>query len=89
METRVTASQLARCLSDILNRVKYCGEHFVVERGGEAVATIIPAEHGRTISWREFVNRLRNAPRPDDDFADDLEAVLASQEKLPPPQWPD
>jgi prevent-host-death family protein len=87
--TTITATQLARQLSDILNRVKYRGEQFVVQRNGETVATISPprAESGTT--WDEFIARVPNLEFPGDGFADDLEAVQASQGIAEMPEWPD
>ena len=35
METRITPTELARSLSDVLNRVRYRGERFRIERNGE------------------------------------------------------
>lgn len=88
METRITATELAKSLSDVLNRVKYKGEQFVVERNGEPIATIVPAAPPRSITLREFLLRYKHFPRPDDKFADDLEAIQASQPKASFPQWP-
>jgi antitoxin (DNA-binding transcriptional repressor) of toxin-antitoxin stability system len=87
MATKITATELARNLSDILNRARYKGESFVIERNGEAVATIEPAR--RPIAWKEFVQWWANN-RPDDQFADDLEAIHAEMNRpLPePPEWP-
>ena len=42
MATNLSATQLARNLSDILNRVRYADEAFVIMRNGEAVATLAP-----------------------------------------------
>jgi len=87
MATRITATELARNLSDILNRARYKGERFVIERNGETLATLEPAT--KTPSWREFVEWWVNN-RPDDKFADDLEAIHAEMNQpLPePPEWP-
>ncbi len=43
-ETKLTATQLARSLSDVLNRVQYKGERFIVDRNGRPVATLGPAQ---------------------------------------------
>ncbi len=77
--TRISATELARRLSDVLNRVRYRGEEFVVERGGEAVARIEPPGPPHVITLGEFLDMLRRAPRPDKGFADDLERVHAAQ----------
>lgn len=87
METRITATELAKSLSDILNRVRYRGERFVVERGGEPVATLAPA--GRTAgTLHRLAARLADLPLPGDGFADDLEAAQLSQPKEAAPSWP-
>jgi antitoxin (DNA-binding transcriptional repressor) of toxin-antitoxin stability system len=56
------------------------GEEFAIERDGEVIAVIRPLTP-RGITWREFVAKYREHPRPDDRFADDLEAVLAERDK--------
>jgi antitoxin (DNA-binding transcriptional repressor) of toxin-antitoxin stability system len=88
--TRISATELARRLSDILSRVHYKGEQFVVERGGDSIAMITPTGAKPGITWAEFVRLLNTGPRPDEAFADDLERIQAAQ---PPaveefPAWP-
>jgi antitoxin (DNA-binding transcriptional repressor) of toxin-antitoxin stability system len=87
MTTRITSTELARNLSDILNRARYKGEQFIIERNGETVATLGPAI--KPITWREFVEWWANN-RPDDKFADDHEAINGEMNQpLPePPEWP-
>lgn len=90
--TRITATQLARSLSDILNRVRYRGERFEIQRNGETVATLAPielpdAKRGATL--REILDAIERGPRMDPDFLDELERINANQ---PPPQvheWPE
>ena len=86
MENRITATQLARSLSDVLSRVYYRGESFIIERNGETVATLKPPETRPSVTFRELVSRLkdRNVPWPLEGFADDLEAVQASQKEIGP-----
>ena len=42
MERRITATELARRLGDILGRIRYQGESFTVERNGKPVARLTP-----------------------------------------------
>ena len=42
MATRITSTELDRGLADILNRVAYRGESFVIERGGRELARLEP-----------------------------------------------
>ncbi len=87
METQITATDLAKGLSDILNRVRYRGESFVVERNGEQVAVLAPAGPTCGITLREVARRLGDSPLPGDGFAEDLEAVQASQPRAEEPTW--
>ena len=80
LEARISAADLSRSLSDVLNRVCYREERFVIERNGEAIALLIPLGPGRRTTMRQLVELLKEVPRPDDGFADDLETVRASQQ---------
>jgi antitoxin (DNA-binding transcriptional repressor) of toxin-antitoxin stability system len=88
-ETTITATQLARQLSDVLNRVKYRGERFVIQRNGETVATIAPSPPALGTTWAEFIARVPDLELPGDGFADDLETIQASQGIAEMPEWPD
>ncbi len=79
METKITATELAKSLSEILNRIRYRGERFVIQRNGEAIATLTPAGVGSGVTLKELAALLDTLPRPDESFADDLEAIQSSQ----------
>jgi antitoxin (DNA-binding transcriptional repressor) of toxin-antitoxin stability system len=89
METTITVTQLSRRLSDILNRVKYKGESFKVQRNGEVIATLSPATSAPGITVQELIARVGNLPLPGEGFADDLEAIQAAQGVAEMPEWPD
>lgn len=84
-ETRITATELSRNLSDILNRVRYAGERFVIERNGETVAVIEPPVKRFTLG--DLV-ALRARFEVDEDFARDLQAVIAERDIAEFPEWP-
>jgi antitoxin (DNA-binding transcriptional repressor) of toxin-antitoxin stability system len=87
MKTRISATHAARTFSDLLNRVRYRGEEFIVERGGEPVCQIVPARPAvRTVA--DLVQLLRTVPRPDDEYFDILEDITKNQPSLPPSPWP-
>ena len=88
MDTKITATELARSLSDVLNRVRYKGERFIVVRNGETVATIEPTEPEKTSTLGELLEWLKETPLPDPDFAKDVEYVIAHQPKATFPEWP-
>jgi len=89
MATKITATELARNLSDILNRVRYQGETFSVERNGEVVAELTPSpEAPRVFTVADFRRRFADAYVPE-GFADTLEMIRAEIPPLrPPPEWP-
>lgn len=86
METTITATELAKSLSEVLNRIRYRGERFVIQRNGEQVAALTPIGRTSTVTLREFAELLEMAPMPDDAFADDVEAIQSSQR---PPSIPE
>jgi prevent-host-death family protein len=90
METTITATELSKRLSDVLNRVKYRGERFIIQRNGETIATLVPASAKPGITVEELVARIGNLSMPGDGFADDLEAIHAEGEfdsSAMEPQW--
>ena len=89
-ETPITATVLARSLSEILNRVKYGGERFLIRRGGKLVGALGPAqvETRPKITLRELARRMRGIDLPGDGFADDLEAIQDTQGEMEIPPWP-
>ncbi len=88
MERTITATEFARTLSDVLNRVRYRGERFVIERNGEPIAALSPAGPMSGITLRELAARLGTLRLPGDGFADDLAAAQASQPSANVPTWP-
>ena len=85
---RLTVTDLATSLTEVLDRVS-SGEEFAIERNGKVIATIGPPSAKPSITWGEFVATYHLRPRPDDRFADDLEAILAEREMLTDtPEWP-
>ncbi|MBW3631989.1 MAG: hypothetical protein KY456_03070 [Chloroflexi bacterium] len=89
METTITATQLAKGLSDILNRVRYRGERFLVQRNGETIATIEPLTSMPGITVSELIAKVGDLEMPGDGFADDLEAIQAAQRLVEMPEGPD
>jgi antitoxin (DNA-binding transcriptional repressor) of toxin-antitoxin stability system len=86
MKTHISATQAVRTFSDLINRVRYRGEEFIVERGGEPVCQIIPARPVvRTVA--DLVQLLRTAPQPDEEYWDILEDITKKQPPLPSSPW--
>jgi antitoxin (DNA-binding transcriptional repressor) of toxin-antitoxin stability system len=86
MESHISATDAARSLSDLLNRVRYRGESFIIERGGEAVCRMVPAKPQRC-TVADLVRALKSAPTPDADYFDAVEKLTKKQPKLPKGRW--
>ena len=82
----ITATEAARKFSEILNRVAYKGESFVVERSGRPVCEIRPAEE-EGISTQELVEILKSGPHPDKGYFDILEEITRNQPTVAPSPW--
>jgi antitoxin (DNA-binding transcriptional repressor) of toxin-antitoxin stability system len=75
MERRITATELARRLGDVLGRIRYRRDSFVVERNGVPVARLLPLGDSEPVTVREALSSWRGAGGPDLDFAKALERV--------------
>jgi antitoxin (DNA-binding transcriptional repressor) of toxin-antitoxin stability system len=76
MEFTISATELARKLGDVLGRIRYRGESFVVERNGEPIARLCPLAVDTASSALEGLRAWREAaPDDDPDLADHLERV--------------
>ncbi|MGI8461054.1 MAG: type II toxin-antitoxin system Phd/YefM family antitoxin [Solirubrobacterales bacterium] len=81
----MTATEVARNFSDVLNRVA-AGEEVEVTRNGAPVALVSPPR--RTfVSAERFRELIASAPTTDDRFAEDLRELRKS---VGPPRdpWP-
>jgi antitoxin (DNA-binding transcriptional repressor) of toxin-antitoxin stability system len=87
MTTHVSATEAVRTFSDLLNRIRYRGEEFVVERAGEPVCRMTPAAPTKTLSLRDLACLLREIPKPDADYASDVRRAARSQGRPPRSPW--
>jgi len=87
MESHISATEAARTFSDILNRVRYRGEAFVVERGGEPICRISPVAGASGFTAADLLKLLEVAPAPDPAYLDAVEAVARNQPLLPGSPW--
>jgi antitoxin (DNA-binding transcriptional repressor) of toxin-antitoxin stability system len=86
METKISATEAARSLSDIINRVVYRGEEFIVERGGEPVCKISPVGP-RRYTKADLVEFFKTTPKLDDEYLDILEDITRNQPPVPESPW--
>ncbi len=87
MKSEISATDAARRFSEVVNRVRYRNETFVVKRGGEPVCEIVPV---RTTAFtgRELAELLRSLPHPGKDYLDAVEQHLQKQPKAEKAKWP-
>ena len=86
MERRISATELARRLGDVLGHVRYRGDSFIIERNGDAVARLAPLPEKSMATVREALMAWRGAGRSDSAFAAALEAVGAA-DRPPDNPW--
>jgi len=92
MEEHIAATQAARSFSELLNRVKFKGEKFIVERGGKPIAQIKPIRTAEEVQpLKVLMLLLEKLPKLGDElesFAADLDILTANQPPLPEDgQW--
>ncbi len=85
MEIRISATELARRLGDVLGRVRYRHDVFLVERNGEPVARLAPVPSRTRATLAEAVRAWHEAGSVDPRFAADLDRVNAADR---PPRNP-
>jgi antitoxin (DNA-binding transcriptional repressor) of toxin-antitoxin stability system len=86
MATKITATSLSHDLSDVLNRVLYREESFLIERSGKAVARLEPVGRRLGVTLREVIDRIGDLEVPE-GFAEAAEEFRAAQGDLEAPDW--
>jgi prevent-host-death family protein len=83
---RLTATEVARSFSEVLNRIAQ-GEEIEVTRSGAPVA-VIATPRARLVSADRFRELLASAPPVDDDFVEDLRRIRREAGSAPESAWP-
>ena len=82
MKLTISVTEAARNFADIVSRVFYRGEHFVLERGGRPVARLIPVPRGGRLG--DLPGLLEDVPRLSTEEAEALgRDVHEARESLP------
>jgi len=92
MEKTVSATEAVRKFSEILNSIKYRGNHYTILRGGKPIASICPVEmplKERTLGdLKELIKKLPNLGDEAKKFEKDLKEIIEHQPSLPEKnQW--
>jgi antitoxin (DNA-binding transcriptional repressor) of toxin-antitoxin stability system len=80
--TRMTATQVARTFSDVLNRVA-AGEEIEITRNGAPVAVLSRPRRATFLSPKEFHELMESLPPVDEGFARD---VMEARRSVGPPE---
>lgn len=75
MHQVISVTEAARNFSDVINRVYYQGQTYLLTRGGVVVAQLTGSD--KTLSSAELLRRWENRPRLDPDDAGNWEQDLA------------
>lgn len=87
MKLRISATETARRFSELMNRVHYRGESFIVQRGGKPICEILPAKPAR-FTGEELATLLRSLPVPDEEYLKLVEDLGKKQSKVAESKWP-
>lgn len=83
---RVSATEAARNFSELMNRIRYRGETFVVTRGGDPICELRPVAATR-FTGADLVTLVRSLPEVDGEYLDAVEEAVRSQPALPDSPW--
>lgn len=84
MDTIISSTEAVRHFGDVLARVKYAGETFLLTKSDKPLARLVGVA-GPQATGRDILNALENLPA-DPAFADDLEKV-GRLDKVPENPW--
>ena len=87
MKSEISATDAARRFSEVVNRVRYRNETFVVKRGGVPVCEIVPVRT-KAFTGRDFVGLLRSLPHPGKKYLDAVEEHVRNQPRTPKAKRP-
>jgi prevent-host-death family protein len=87
MTKTITATEAVRKFSEILNSIKYKGDHYTVVRGGKPVASITPAETAvKTMTLGDLPGLVKLLPSLGEEaerFRKDIKEALKHQPLMP------
>lgn len=86
MEYTIRATELARNLGDVLARVRYRRDAFVIERNGIRVARVVPMPAPVAATTGDALAAWLEGADADPGFVDDLAAINAA-DRPPAVRW--
>jgi prevent-host-death family protein len=86
MDHRISATDLVRRLGDVLARVRYLNDSFIIERNGDPIARLVPIPGASPATVREAFTVWGDAGVSEREFADDLERI-GQADQPPEDSW--
>ena len=84
----VSATEAARNFSELVNRVRYRRQSFLIERGGHAVCEIRPVYEATGFNGADLVRLLNSLPEPSAAYLDAVEKAIEQQPPAEETSWP-
>ena len=85
---RLSATEFAKRLSDVLNRVYYQHETVVIERGGKPVCQLTPVSGSLAFQLSDLVALFHSLPAAGEDWATAVSQGVAEQDEFEGFEWP-
>jgi hypothetical protein len=84
----ISATEAARNFSELMNRVHYRRQSFLIERGGLAVCEIRPVHEATGFNGADLVSLLKSLPSPPAAYLDAVEEAIEQQPPAEETRWP-
>jgi hypothetical protein len=85
---RLSSTELAKSLSDVLNRVHYQRETVIVERGGKPLCQLSPVPGSPDFQLSDLVALLDSLPSAGEEWAEAVAEGVAAQDEFEGFGWP-
>ena len=83
----ISATEAARNFSELVNRVHYRRESYLVQRGGQVVCEIRPAYGATGFTGNDLVRLLRSLPRAPSEYLDAVAEGVKRQPAAEETRW--
>ncbi len=85
---RLSATEFAKKLSDVLNRVRYRRETIIVERGGKPLCQLAPVPTSLDFQLSDLVALLDSLPSADAEWSSMVARAASEQDDFEGFEWP-
>ncbi len=85
---RLSATELAKGLSDVLSRVHYRNETVIIERGGRPLCQLSPISGSLDFRLTDLLALLESLPSASDPWKEAVARGVADQEEFEGFEWP-